>query len=78
MREYFSALVILISVTAQCQTMNVVMDSLTREPIPYVNIWINNEMTGTTSNENGVRENRAQRAPRFCETSYELARAEAT
>lgn len=35
------------------QTSGVVKDSLTEKPIPYVNIWVENENIGTTSNENG-------------------------
>lgn len=30
-----------------------IIDSKTKEKIPYVNIWVENENIGTTSNEKG-------------------------
>lgn len=36
------------------QITGVIKDSASNEPIPYVNIWVENESIGTTSNENGV------------------------
>jgi hypothetical protein len=44
---------ILFSLTAQAQSTKTVIDSLTNKPIPYVNIWVDNEMIGTTSDEKG-------------------------
>ena len=44
---------IFISITLQGQSMQTVKDSLTNEHIPYVNIWVENEMVGTTTNEKG-------------------------
>ncbi len=38
---------------ALSQIKGVVKDSLSGEPIPYVNIWVENETIGTTSEENG-------------------------
>ena len=35
------------------QIKGVVKDSISGEPIPYVNIWVENEAIGTTSEENG-------------------------
>ncbi len=35
------------------QLVAVIKDSITNEPVPYVNIWIEDQMTGTTSDENG-------------------------
>jgi hypothetical protein len=35
------------------QIRGVVKDSISGEPIPYVNIWVENESIGTTSEENG-------------------------
>ena len=35
------------------QIKGVVKDSISGEPIPYVNIWVENETIGTTSEENG-------------------------
>lgn len=39
--------------TLTAQISGTVKDSLTGKPIPYVNIWVENENIGTTSNENG-------------------------
>jgi CarboxypepD_reg-like domain len=47
---------LLISQIAFSQTKGVVKDSLTGKPIPYVNIWVENENIGTTSEENGTFE----------------------
>jgi hypothetical protein len=35
------------------QTKGVIYNSETKEKVPYVNIWVENENIGTTSNENG-------------------------
>ena len=35
------------------QIRGVVKDSISGEPIPYVNIWVENETIGTTSETNG-------------------------
>jgi len=35
------------------QIRGVVKDSISGEPIPYVNIWVENEAIGTTSEVNG-------------------------
>lgn len=35
------------------QTAGIVIDSLTQQPIPYINIWVAGENIGTTSDENG-------------------------
>ena len=35
------------------QIRGVVKDSITGEPIPFVNIWVENETIGTTSETNG-------------------------
>lgn len=35
------------------QSLGVVRDSTTNEPIPYVNMWIDGELIGTTSDEKG-------------------------
>ncbi len=36
------------------QIKGILKDSASNEPIPYVNIWVENESIGTTSNENGI------------------------
>jgi hypothetical protein len=43
----------LISFSAFSQTKGVVKDSLSGKPIPFVNIWVENENIGGTSEENG-------------------------
>lgn len=37
-----------------CQIEAIVLDSSTQEEIPFVNIWVENENIGTTSNEDGA------------------------
>ena len=49
-------LLILISGSLSAQIKGVVKDSLTGNPIPYVNIWVENENIGASSEENGTFE----------------------
>jgi hypothetical protein len=42
-----------ITFSLSAQIKGVVKDSTSGEPIPYVNIWVENETIGTTSEENG-------------------------
>lgn len=44
----------IVSQIAVSQIKGVVKDSLTGKPIPYVNIWVEGENVGTTSEENGT------------------------
>jgi hypothetical protein len=44
----------LLSISISAQTKGVVKDSISGKPIPYVNIWVDNENIGTTSEENGT------------------------
>ena len=47
---------LLMTFTAQISLAQIkafITDSISRERIPYVNIWLEDENTGTTSNENG-------------------------
>ena len=37
-----------------CQVSSVVISSDTKERIPYVNIWVENENNGTTSDKTGA------------------------
>ena len=46
-------LLLIISGISFGQVKAVIIDSNTKEKIPYVNIWVDNENIGTTSNENG-------------------------
>jgi hypothetical protein len=45
---------ILFTCSISAQIKGIVKDSLTRKPIPYVNIWVENENIGSTSEENGT------------------------
>ena len=47
------SLLIFISCSLSAQIKGVVKDSLTGKPIPFVNIWVQNENIGSTSEENG-------------------------
>jgi len=47
-------LLILFTCSLTAQIKGVVKDSLTGKPIPYVNIWVENENIGSTSEENGT------------------------
>ncbi len=51
--NYCIAFLFLISMALSAQTKGVVLDSITRKPIPYVSIWIENENSGGTTNEDG-------------------------
>jgi hypothetical protein len=46
-------LLFLFSISVLAQVKGVVKDSLTGNPIPYVNIWVQNENIGASSEENG-------------------------
>lgn len=46
-------LLFLVSCSITAQIKGVVKDSVTGNPISYVNIWVENENVGTTSEENG-------------------------
>ena len=52
-KRLFLALV-LIAFSTSAQIKGVVKDSLSGKPIPYVNIWVQNENIGSTSEENGT------------------------
>jgi hypothetical protein len=54
MRNYLLVLLSLISEISFGQITGFVKDSVSNEPIPYVNIWVENENIGTSSNENGA------------------------
>ena len=53
MKKVLTITFLLISKLCFSQITSVVIDSETKEKIPYVNIWVENENIGTTSNENG-------------------------
>ena len=45
---------VFISCSLSAQINGIVKDSLSGKPIPYVNIWVENENIGSTSEENGT------------------------
>ena len=49
-----TVLFLLLSVSLSAQIKGVVKDSLTGKPIPFVNIWVQNENIGSTSEKNGT------------------------
>ena len=49
-----TTLFLLVTFSLTAQIKGVVKDSLTGKPIPYVNIWVENENIGSTSEENGT------------------------
>ncbi|MCG2610378.1 carboxypeptidase-like regulatory domain-containing protein [Flavobacterium sp. SM15] len=51
--QKITILLLLTTGSAVAQIKGVVKDSLTRQPIPYVSIWVENETQGTTSEEDG-------------------------
>ncbi|WP_335977695.1 carboxypeptidase-like regulatory domain-containing protein [Gaetbulibacter jejuensis] len=53
MKKLLAIIILLISNFSFCQLKSVIIDSETKAVIPYVNIWVENENTGTTSNEKG-------------------------
>lgn len=53
MKQLLHFILLLISVGAIAQIKGSIKDSTTKEPIPYVNIWIEGEDVGTTADENG-------------------------
>lgn len=48
-----NALLFLIVLESKSQSFGIIKDSTTNEPVPFVNIWVNGESIGTTSNEKG-------------------------
>lgn len=53
MKKLLGIILLITSNLTFSQTKGVIYNSETNEKIPYVNIWIENENIGTTSNENG-------------------------
>ncbi len=52
--KVFTSLLLLFSISTTAQIKGVVKDSLTNQPIPFVNIWVENENQATTSEEDGT------------------------
>ena len=55
MNKFFQILFLLITTIAQSQITGTVKDT-SGQPLPYVNIFIENTYNGTTSNEDGYFE----------------------
>jgi hypothetical protein len=53
MKTTITFLFIFLSFLSFCQIKATIIDTKTQEKIPYVNIWVENENIGTSSNENG-------------------------
>jgi hypothetical protein len=53
MKTYIIILFLFSSIFSNAQITGKVIDSISKKPIPYVNIWIENEPYGTTSEEDG-------------------------
>lgn len=53
MKFYLQLAFLLLTIQNFAQNTGIVQDSLTRKPLPYVNIWVDNENIGATSEENG-------------------------
>ena len=53
MKKLLALIILLISNFCFSQLKSVIVDSETKGKVPYVNIWVENENIGTTSNENG-------------------------
>lgn len=53
MKKLLAITILLISNLCFSQLKAVIIDNESKEKLPYVNIWIENENIGTTSNENG-------------------------
>lgn len=51
---YLIIFITLVPIFMVSQVKGVVLDSISNEKIPYVNIWIENTKIGTTSNEDGT------------------------
>lgn len=52
--KVLATLLLLVSISTFAQIKGVVKDSLTNQPIPFVNIWVENENRATTSEEDGT------------------------
>ena len=46
-------LLLLVCISTNAQIKGVVKDSITRKPIPYANIWVENENSGASTEEDG-------------------------
>lgn len=73
----FLVVFFLMSLPIIAQTKGVVKDSISGKPIPYVNIWVENENIGTTAEENGefsIHSQEANKTLVFSALGYEKKR----
>lgn len=54
MRAYILLIMTLVTLISNAQIKGRIINSITKKPIPYVNIWVENESKGTTCDENGL------------------------
>ena len=77
MKHLILVLLLLASCVLQAQIKAVVLDSVTRESIPFVNIWIEDEDLGTSADENGYFTIEVSNEPKvlaFSAVGYETKR----
>ena len=51
--KWYCFIFLLVGNLASAQIKGIVIDAVTKNPIPYVSIWVENENNGTTAEENG-------------------------
>ena len=73
----FLVFFLFLTFSLSAQIRGVVKDSITGEPIPFVNIWVENEMIGTTSESNGsfLLDLKEQKFLVFSALGYEVKKA---
>lgn len=79
MRTYILPLLLLLTTISNAQIKGKIIDSITKSPIQYVNIWVENENEGTTSNQNGYFEfnkNYSSKTIVFSAVGYETKKIE--
>ncbi|WP_320816011.1 carboxypeptidase-like regulatory domain-containing protein [Flavobacterium sp.] len=53
-KRFLSLLLFITTISLSAQVKGIVKDNVTGKPIPFVNIWVENENIGTTTEENGT------------------------
>jgi len=77
--KFITYLLVLFITTVFSQTKGIVIDNTTNRGIPYINIWIENENIGATSNEKGefiLKANETSKIVIFSGIGYETKRLE--
>ena len=70
MQKFFFIFIFSCSLSAQIR--GVVKDSISGEPIPFVNIWVENETVGTTSEADGTFFLRSVKRKKHCDFGFRL------